>query len=110
MMSSRARALAAALGMAALCASTARAATLYADIAAYTAFTYSLTTDDRNPGLVLGTGDDQNQTYHFETPLTVDAPLFIHVAVDGVGQLGGFLGSFRLSEGSGASILLTNTQ
>jgi hypothetical protein len=96
--------------MAALSASAARAATLYADIAAYTAFTYSLTTEDRNPGLVMGTGADPNQPYHFETELNLDTPYFIHVAVDGVDQLGGFLGSFRLSDGNGVSLLLTNTQ
>jgi len=33
----------------------------------------------------------------------------IHVQVDGAGQQG-FLGSFRLSDGNGTSILLTNTQ
>ncbi|HYL20059.1 MAG TPA: hypothetical protein VEV20_15365, partial [Burkholderiales bacterium] len=85
MISSRALALVAALGMAALSAGTARAATLYADIAAYATFTYSLTTDDRNPGSFVGTGDDPNQTYQFATPLTPDTPYFIHVQVDGAG-------------------------
>jgi len=110
MVSGRALALVAAVGMAALSASAARAATLYADIAAYTAFTYSLTTEDRNPGSVVGTGNDPNQRYHFETSLALDTPYFIHVAVDGVDQLGGFLGSFRLGSGNGAPVLLTNTQ
>jgi hypothetical protein len=110
MVSSRALALVAALATAALSASAAGAATLYADIAAYTAFTYSLTTEDRNPGSVVGTGNDPGRPYHFETPLAFDTPYFIHVAVDGVDQLGGFLGSFRLGSGNGAPVLLTNTQ
>jgi hypothetical protein len=109
MISSRALAIAGALGTALLSASAARAATLYADIAAYGTFTYSLTTDDRNSGAFVGTGGDPSQTYHFATPLTLDTPYFIHVEVDGAGQQG-FLGSFRVSDGNGASMLLTNTQ
>ena len=109
MISSRALALVATLAAAALSASAARAATLYADIAAYETFTYSLSTDDRNTGSFVGTGHDPSQTYHFATPLTLDTPYFMHVQVDG-GSQQGFLGSFRLSDGNGTSILLTNTQ
>jgi hypothetical protein len=110
MISSRALAVAAALGMAALCVSPVRAATLYADVAAYASFTYSLTTEDRNPGSEIGAGDQPDQLYHFATPVSLDTPYFIHVAVTGVGQVGGFLGSFRLSNGTGTSILLTNIE
>ena len=116
MISTHTLAATAALGPAAFCSSAAHATTLYADIAAYADFKYSLTTSDLSPSPPVGTGDDPAQTYHFATELLPDqVTYFIHIQVDGSGFLGGLLASFHLSDAgwtfaNGSSTLSTNTQ
>ncbi|PIE67756.1 MAG: hypothetical protein CSA23_02970 [Deltaproteobacteria bacterium] len=71
-------------------------------------FDFFISTNDSQPGVLVGYGDSWNTTYSFSYDLTLNTNYFIHIAAKDWGFVAGFIGEFTLSDNSFA--FANNTQ
>ena len=95
-------------------AGTASATTISTDMTVDNGFDFYLSTDDTAKGTLVGSGDNWQSTYSFDSLLTSGTDYYLHVVASDWGVVAGFIGDFTLSDSSflfanGTQSLLTNT-